>query len=303
MKKTILAIIGVIIIIIAIIIWQWQTQNKPAIQNQTTENKKTSQELMEELLKKDEPGINAEDYKIFEEIKSPFSEKTVVLFGRDFEKTQECCLKPIGLFIINNGVLAWEHNFIIGSVHALNNLYFDNVKWKDDNSILYDFTDDTGEQEKKITNLLIISEDIDINTPEDEKTKIAIMIPENIPEYESAMTEYSQTGEGSNPAETMAFIKKKFTIEKTTDFIKACAQAAAAEISPKGGPEKASVVYFKIKNKTAYVLLNIDMDGWAGVSVSIAIIHPLVEKTLLEFPIDKVVFDVAPGDSRENIKF
>jgi hypothetical protein len=69
-----------------------------------------------------------------------------------------------------------------------------------------------------------------------------------------------------------------------------------------GGPAHASVSYFKVVGDTAYVLLNIDLDGWAGVSFAIARAHPIVEKTLLTFPeIKKVVFDVAPGDSRASV--
>jgi hypothetical protein len=55
--------------------------------------------------------------------------------------------------------------------------------------------------------------------------------------------------------------------------------------------------YFKVQSGTAYVVLNIDENGRAGVSVSIARIHPVVEKTLLQFPeIHSVVFGYASGD-------
>jgi hypothetical protein len=55
-------------------------------------------------------------------------------------------------------------------------------------------------------------------------------------------------------------------------------------------------------NKTAYILLAMNIDSWAGTSVSLAKIQPLVEKTLLQFKgIDSVVFGVAPGDSEEEV--
>ncbi len=142
-----------------------------------------------------------------------------------------------------------------------------------------------------------------ITPKKEEITTLTILVPKSIEEYEKAMTECVQTGKGSDPAETMLFIKKQVTVQKPIDdIVKASAEAAAGVITTGGGPSQASVVYLKIKNKTAYILLNIDVDGWAGVSVSLAKIHPIVEKTLLEFPeVDKVVFGVAPGDNRENI--
>ncbi len=137
-------------------------------------------------------------------------------------------------------------------------------------------------------------EEIQGTVPLYEAMEITILVPEDIATYQMQMTNYAQTGEGENPAETMNFVEKEITIEKTQDIIKASAQAAAQELSI-GGPGQASVEYFEIVDKTAYVLLDIDIDGWAGVSVSIAQVHPLVEKTLLQFPeIEKVVFDKAP---------
>jgi len=125
---------------------------------------------------------------------------------------------------------------------------------------------------------------------------ITILVPENYNSYKQKMTEYVQTG-GEDPLLTTKFVKKELTIPYTNDLIRASAQAAAEEIAPNGGPAKASVAYLKIANGTAYVLLDIDLDGWAGVSVSLAIIHPLVEKTLVQFPeINNVIFDYATGD-------
>jgi len=125
---------------------------------------------------------------------------------------------------------------------------------------------------------------------------ITIMVPENYTLYKQEMTEFAQIG-GIDPLNNIKFEKKIIKIPLTTDLIKASAQAAAEEIAPSGGPAKASIAYLKVQNKTAYVLLDIDLDGWAGVSASLAIIHPLVEKTLLQFPeINKVVFGYAPGD-------
>jgi len=134
-------------------------------------------------------------------------------------------------------------------------------------------------------------------------TTLTIMAPENPEEYRQAMTEFAQEG-GDDPAKTWVFNKKEITVPYTDDPIKASANAAAQEFPTGGGPSKTEVIYLKIINGTAYVLMNIDIDGWAGVSVSLAIIHPVVEKTLLEFPeINKVIFDFAPGDSLETIDY
>jgi len=125
---------------------------------------------------------------------------------------------------------------------------------------------------------------------------LTIMVPEDIREYEVAMTKYVQTGEGENPAKTLPFVQKKVAIRSVADVMRASANAAAAEIKIGSGHEYAKVEYIEVKNRTAYVVLNIDKDGWTGVSVSIAKIHPLVEKTLLEYKqIERVVFDYAPG--------
>ncbi|OGH88518.1 MAG: hypothetical protein A3J93_04620 [Candidatus Magasanikbacteria bacterium RIFOXYC2_FULL_42_28] len=131
-----------------------------------------------------------------------------------------------------------------------------------------------------------------------EKTMaVTIMVPENEKLYQKQMTEFAQVG-GPDPLETTVFIKKEMTVPYSTDIINASVQAAAEEIphGGGGGPDKTQIAYLKIQDTTAYVLLDIDLDGWAGVSVSIAIIHPLVEKTLLQFPeINRVEFGYAPS--------
>lgn len=129
------------------------------------------------------------------------------------------------------------------------------------------------------------------------QTKITILVPDNVTAYNKAMTEYIQGG-GQNPLKNWVFVKKELSIPYTTDIVKASAEAAAEELTPYGGPAKTSIAYLKIQDGTAYALLDIDLDGWAGVSVSIGRIHPLVEKTLLQFPqIKNVVFGFAPGDT------
>ena len=129
-------------------------------------------------------------------------------------------------------------------------------------------------------------------------SSITIMVPENDSAYKEKMTQFVQDG-GENPLLTTTFIKKEVTIPYTRDIVKASAQAAAEDIYPAsasaGGPGVDSVAYLKIQNDTAYILLNMDIDGWAGVSVAVGIVHPVVERTLLQFPeIKHVVFDSIP---------
>ncbi|PJC36468.1 hypothetical protein CO046_05550 [Candidatus Peregrinibacteria bacterium CG_4_9_14_0_2_um_filter_53_11] len=125
---------------------------------------------------------------------------------------------------------------------------------------------------------------------------LVILVPEDRATYEREMAEFVQAG-GVDPLTTTTFVEKRVDVPYTEDRLRASAEAAAAEIPPGGGPPHASVAYFKVVGEQAYVLLDIDLDGWAGVSVSRAIIHPLVEKTLLRFPdISGVTFGYAPGD-------
>ncbi len=130
------------------------------------------------------------------------------------------------------------------------------------------------------------------------KDVLTIIVPADVETYKSKIAEYVQVG-GDDPLPTIEFIKKEITPADHVDDMKASAKAAARVISPAGGgPQTADVDYLKVDNGTAYILLNIDKDGWAGVSVTRAQIHPLVEKTLLQFStINKVIFDYAPGDA------
>lgn len=126
------------------------------------------------------------------------------------------------------------------------------------------------------------------------ETTVTILVPENLANYEKAVANYVQVG-GPDPRLTWKFIKKEVIVSNVDNIVKASAEAAAEVIQHGGGPAKASIAYFEVKNDTAYVLLDIDLDGWAGVSVSIAEIHPLVENTLLLFPeIKHVVFGYVP---------
>ena len=97
-------------------------------------------------------------------------------------------------------------------------------------------------------------------------------------------------------AAELPFVKKKVVVPYSTDVIRASADAAAKEMPTRGGP---TIIYLKIEKGTAYVRLNIDRDGWAGVGFSLARSHPVIEKTLFQFKnIERVVWDEAPGEKR-----
>ncbi len=128
---------------------------------------------------------------------------------------------------------------------------------------------------------------------------VDIMVPEDIDAYKKAMYDYTSGGK-PNPSINWPFVKKTVSVISKGDLIEASAQAAAEQIDTQAGKYGAQVAYFKIENGTAYILLTMELDSWAGVSISTAMIHPFVEKTLLQFPqITSVKFSPAPGDKKE----
>ena len=122
--------------------------------------------------------------------------------------------------------------------------------------------------------------------------QVTVLVPADVQKYNEMITR-EQDFKG---AAELPFVKKQVVVPYSTDVIRASAYAAAKEMPSQGGP---TIVYLKIEKGTAYVLLNIDRDGWAGVSFSWARSHPVVEKTLLRFKnIKRVIWDEAPGEER-----
>ena len=122
------------------------------------------------------------------------------------------------------------------------------------------------------------------------------MVPADLTGYSQKMADFVQVG-WEDPLKTQIFVQKIINTPYSGDIKQASAELAAQQFSTGGGPAKVLVNYFKVLSGTAYVVLNIDENGRAGVSVSIARIHPVVEKTLLQFPeIHSVVFGYASGD-------
>jgi hypothetical protein len=148
-----------------------------------------------------------------------------------------------------------------------------------------------------------VSESVTIANDSELKTmKVTIQVPDRFEQYLVEMNKYIFEG-ARNPLNNWKFVSREVTVySRSEDIVIASAQAAAEQIDTQGGIPSAEVVYFKIVNKTAYILLAMNIDSWAGTSVSLAKIQPLVEKTLLQFKgIDSVVFGVAPGDSEEEV--
>ncbi len=132
-----------------------------------------------------------------------------------------------------------------------------------------------------------------------EVKSVTILVPEYLEAYDTAMNKFIFDG-GLNPLESIPFVKLEVPVDPTTDVVKASASASASYIKTQGGEMASKVEYFKIVDGTAYVVLGMQLNGWAGVSVSFGKIKPLVEKTLLQFPeIKTVKFEVAPGDEKE----
>jgi hypothetical protein len=151
-----------------------------------------------------------------------------------------------------------------------------------------------------IVGVFWIGKNNNVPKTENNTTTLEIMVPENIPAYRAAMNEYIANG-GANPANKWKFIKTTITSTTTDDIVRASAEAAARIIPSQASSLGEQIAYFKIVDPTAYVLLKMDIDGWAGVSFSIATIHPLIEKTLLQFSeIKNVKFGYAPGDKVED---
>jgi hypothetical protein len=116
-----------------------------------------------------------------------------------------------------------------------------------------------------------------------------------VPADQQAFGEMITGEQDFQKAAALPFVKKNIVVPYSIDLLRANADAAAREAGlTQMGP--ATIVYLKVENDTAYALLNIDTDGWAGVSFSRAYCHPIVEKTLLQFKnIKHVVWDEAPG--------
>ncbi|MBY3787639.1 hypothetical protein [Photobacterium carnosum] len=116
-----------------------------------------------------------------------------------------------------------------------------------------------------------------------------VILPVNIQTYRQAMINYSQVG-GINPFNNSPFVVKKLpktikpSLQNNIQFV------IDSVISPTY-LSAGKITYLLVKNHIAYIELEMNNDGWAGVSSTIAVINPLVVKNLLRDPnIHQVIF-------------
>ncbi len=120
----------------------------------------------------------------------------------------------------------------------------------------------------------------------------SVMIPANVEQYRQAMTNFAQNG-GQDPFYNLPFVVKTVP-ENIAHNIEAKTQFAIDQVIDPAHLAAGKITQFSIQNHIAYVQLEMDTNGWAGVSSTIAMIHPLVTKNLLAYPtIHHVVWSAA----------
>ncbi|MGR6859438.1 hypothetical protein ACU5EH_03355 [Aliivibrio salmonicida] len=110
-------------------------------------------------------------------------------------------------------------------------------------------------------------------------------LPKNIPSYRNAMAKFSQVG-GENPLNSVQFVSE--CIAKTS--FKELAERSSQDIIIPTYKNAGRVTHFRIKDNVAYVELAAHIDGWAGVSASLATIEPIIKRNLfLNSKVENVV--------------
>ncbi len=128
---------------------------------------------------------------------------------------------------------------------------------------------------------------------------VSYFLPQDIDAY---LRDAFPINTGGIPALKVVYVTYMTTTNSGESPMRTAVQAAVAAIPAGGGPPHANVVYLKVKGTTAYVMLDIDFDGWAGSGAFTQEIHPIIVKNVLQFTaIKKVVFGPAPGDTVEQI--
>ena len=118
--------------------------------------------------------------------------------------------------------------------------------------------------------------------------EVTVVVPADVEKYKEVITGEQDFARAAK----LPFVRKRIVVPYSRDVIRAAADAAAKEMPDQAG---IGVNYLKVQKGTAYVLLPMDRDGWAGVSFACAASHPVVERTLLQFKsIKRVVWDEAP---------
>ncbi len=122
---------------------------------------------------------------------------------------------------------------------------------------------------------------------------IKIVVPVNIVKYIKNMKMYLQNPDCLDPSLTMTFVERdiKYGIPENLDADNDYVRSVSAAIQVLRIDVDIVIVEFKIVDSEAYVLFDILNEGKINVAEVLAIIEPVVVKTLLLYSdIDYVVF-------------
>lgn len=130
--------------------------------------------------------------------------------------------------------------------------------------------------------------------------RLYLFYPENWTEYENTINQYVN-GDIPNPLNKIHLHRRPIYLYPS-DSLKYYVTLNEYRLHPPfGNKEMAQISYFKQKGDTIFIMLNADVEGWAGVSYFLAQVHPLIEKALLQFSdVRHIVWDYAPEDKKDN---
>ncbi|ROS00139.1 hypothetical protein EDC56_2775 [Sinobacterium caligoides] len=133
-----------------------------------------------------------------------------------------------------------------------------------------------------LTPLMLISgcsgtPSIDTVASQQQSNAIELLLPEDDKLYYRLMTDFIQAG-GEDPFPSIKMVGSPLADDITPREL---AYLVSQSIVPY--PDAAEVTYFEIKDGTAYVEFEMDIDGWAGVSNTQGRLTPLLELNLLQF--------------------
>lgn len=129
---------------------------------------------------------------------------------------------------------------------------------------------------------------------------VTYLVPKDIGEYVNTELAYLNGPKGgADPALRAVYVEKATAVVPGQVNMWTAVQAAVASIPTGGGPEHANVVYLKKVESTVYIMLDVDSDGWAGVSFFLGEIRPVMIKNIIQDPsVENVFFGKAPQDMR-----
>ena len=126
--------------------------------------------------------------------------------------------------------------------------------------------------------------------------RLYLFYPKSWTEYENTINQYVD-GVIDNPWPKIHLLRESIYLYPTDSLKYYVALNEYRLHPPFGNKDMAQISYFKQKADTVFIMLNADVEGWAGVSYFLAQVHPLIEKALFQFPdVRAVVWDYAPED-------